>query len=752
MTTLAKTRAVTPFAGGGRVMETTLTTYAEFLQRKTATAPAVGLTVPLEAISPVLYPFQRQLVQWALRKGRAALFADTGLGKTRMQCEWARLTGQRTLIVAPLAVAQQTVREAAALGITVTYARRQDQAGDGLTITNYEMLDHFDAGAFGAVVLDESSILKGVDSKTRGKLIEMFRATPYRLACTATPAPNDIAELANHAEFMGVCTREEMLSMFFVHDESDWRLKGHAHEAFHRWMASWAMMVKLPSDIGFPDDGYVLPPLTVTPEWVEGDALAVAQASGQLFPTGLKGITGRTAARRLTVAAKVERAASIVNGSQEQWIVWCGLNDEGQQLAAAVPGSVLVEGKDSLEAKVGAIEGFLSGQHRVMVTKASIAGWGLNLQHCHNMLFLGLNDSYESYYQAIRRCWRFGQTRPVNVRVVLSDLERPVLENVQRKESQAAELSQQMVRHVSEYQRGELGILNISRNGYHEDETVGDGYRMLRGDCVDWLRRMDANSVDLSVFSPPFLSLYVYSDSERDMGNSRTGDEFFQHFGFLVSELWRVMKRGRNVACHVSQVPAKLITDGYIGLKDFRGDVIHEFECHGFIYHGEVCIDKDPQAQAIRTKSKGLLFAQLRKDASWLRPAMADYILVFRKPGENAVPILPDLTNDEWIQWARPIWYGIREADTLHVAEARAEQDERHVAPLQLGTIERCIRLWSNKGETVLSPFAGIGSEGYVALRNGRRFVGVELKQKYYETAVRNLERAITRNGQGKLL
>jgi DNA modification methylase len=281
--------------------------------------------------------------------------------------------------------------------------------------------------------------------------------------------------------------------------------------------------------------------------------------------------------------------------------------------------------------------------------------------------------------------------------------------------------------------------------------VTGDGWTLVEGDCVEELGTMPAESVDLSVYSPPFMSLYTYTASARDIGNCATPEEFFAHLGFMIRGLCRVTKPGRLTCCHVAQVPAMLARDGYIGMKDFRGQTIAAFEANDWIYHGEVCIDKDPQAQAIRTKSKSLLFVQLRKDASWLRPALADYILVFRKPGENAVPIQPDLSNEDWIEWARPIWYGIRESDTLQVVEARADDDERHICPLQLGTIERCIRLWSNPGELVLSPFAGIGSEGYEAIRLGRRFYGIELKPSYATIAVRNLRSAEQARMQGAL-
>lgn len=281
---------------------------------------------------------------------------------------------------------------------------------------------------------------------------------------------------------------------------------------------------------------------------------------------------------------------------------------------------------------------------------------------------------------------------------------------------------------------------------------TGEDWTLINGDCVEQMATLPADSIDLSVYSPPFISLYTYTASAHDIGNCATEAEFFEHFGFAIREVLRITKPGRLTCVHVAQVPAMLERDGVIGMKDFRGHTIDAYEAAGWIYHGEVCIDKDPQAQAIRTKSKSLLFVQLRKDSSWLRPALADYILVFRKPGDNAEPIQPDLTNEEWIEWARPIWYGIRESDVLQVADARTQEDERHICPLQLGTIERCIRLWSNKGDLVLSPFAGIGSEGYEAVRLGRRYVGIELKPSYARVAVRNLQAAAINRTQGTLL
>lgn len=418
--------------------------YAAFLETKRRRVHDAGVGVHLSDVHPTLFPFQRDIVVWALRKGRAAIFADTGLGKTLMQLEWARLTGQRTLIIAPLAVAQQTIREAQKVGLNVTYARDMASVEGGLTITNYEMADRFDPSEFGAVVLDESSILKAHDRPTSQRLIQQWRHTPWRLACTATPAPNDEEELGNHAEFLGVLPRAEFLASYFVHDEEGWRLKGHAVEPMFEWMATWAVALRRPSDLGYDDTGYVLPPLRIIPEVVD----VALREDGALFPTSLGGVGGRHRVRRDTLAARVERTVELATDDQP-WIVWCGLNEESRAATAAIDGAVEVAGSMTPEEKADRILAFCRGEFRVLVTKCSIAGYGLNLQHCARMAFTGLSDSYESYYQAIRRCYRFGQRREVAAHIVISGLERQIVENVQRKEGQARTVTDGLVRHVA---------------------------------------------------------------------------------------------------------------------------------------------------------------------------------------------------------------------------------------------------------------------------------------------------------------
>jgi len=418
--------------------------YADFLARKSRHVPSIGVENPGDT-HPLLHDWQSQSVRWAARKGRAALFWDCGLGKTFAQLEWARLSADTALIVAPLSVARQTVREARKIDLDVQYVRDgADVTGPGIWITNYEMAGRFDPELFGAVVLDESSILKNVDGKTRRHLTEQFAGVQRRLACTATPAPNDVSELTNHAEYLGVMSRAEMLAAYFVNDEREWRLKGHAREPMMRWMAQWAMALTRPSELGYSDDGYDLPNLRIVPEIIE----AKHQAEGQLFATDLGGIGGRAKVRRSTLSARVERAAALAGGS-DQWIVWCGLNDEAEQCAAAIPDAVNVEGSWEPDRKAESLEAFQDGQIRVLVTKTSIAGFGMNFQNCHRMAFVGLSDSYEAYYQAIRRCWRFGQEHDVAAHIVLSDLEQEIASNVARKEREAAVTSRALVEAIA---------------------------------------------------------------------------------------------------------------------------------------------------------------------------------------------------------------------------------------------------------------------------------------------------------------
>lgn len=720
--------------------------YDEFLRSKLRRAEPCGFD-PTD-VGTFLYDWQRDIVRWAIRRGRASIFADCGLGKTPMQLEWARNisahSGKPVLILAPLAVASQTRREGEKFGIHVTVCRTASDVAEGVNVTNYEMLHHFTPNVFGGVVLDESSILKSFTGKTRTQIINAFAETPYRLACTATPSPNDYMELGNHAEFVGVMTRPEMLSMFFTHDGGDtskWRLKGHAENPFWKWLCSWAVMVRKPSDLGYDDDGFTLPPMRVHDVTVDSEE----PTPGALFALEASGLMERRRARRASLLPRVDAAAKLANGSDDAWLVWCDLNDESAALSERIRGAVEVVGAHSLEYKERALLDFAEGRSRVLVTKPSIAGFGLNLQRCHNIIFVGLSDSFEAYYQATRRCWRFGQESPVDVYVVTADTEGAVVRNIRRKEGEALRMAENMVANMQELNRADVRGSARESSPDARDVSVGNSWTMHLGDCVDVCREIGTESVGYSLFSPPFASLYTYSNSERDMGNCGDWEDFMAHFSYLIPELLRVTMPGRNLSFHCMQLPISKEREGYIGLRDFRGILIRAFEAAGWIYHSEVCIWKDPVTAMQRTKALGLLWKQIKKDSTMSRQGIADYVVTMRKPGANPRPVghkPEDFPVDLWQKWASPVWMDINPSRTLNRDGAKEENDERHICPLQLDVIERCLALWSAPGDTVLSPFAGIGSEGYMAVKTGRKFIGAELKPSYYKLACKNLSQA----------
>ena len=736
--------------------------YQAFLATKRHKVADSGVAVMPEAVNDMLFDWQRQIVLWALRKGRAAVFLDTGLGKTFIQLEWARILRCQSLIVAPLSVARQTIREARKLGVTVHYAKSQaDVTADAmLWITNYERIEDFDIDYFKAIVLDESSILKSVGGKTRKKLTMACRNTPYRLCCTATPAPNDWTEIGNHAEFLGVCTIPEMLATYFVNANkehilqygevtwrkkgsnkggTEWRIKHHAEDAFFQWLSSWAITMTKPSDLGYDDDGFILPELRLHPTYVES-----AYKGDQLFFTGLHGISDRAATRRHTLANRMETLKASIDGNGEQWIIWTGLESESTGAKAVFPNAIEVCGADSADYKAQSFEDFQDGKFNILITKPKIGGFGMNFQNAHKMAFLGLNDSWETFYQAIRRQWRYGQTHPVDVYIIMSDMEAEIYQNVMRKDAQAQALRAKLIKQISKYEREELGVSMEMATNDIQDTRRGDGWVAMLGDSCERLKGLGENTIDLSVYSPPFADLFTYTATNRDLGNCQGWAEFFEHYQFIIPEVLRVTKPGRLTCVHTSDIPALAQKDGYIGVKDFPGAVIRAYEDAGWIFTGRCYVQKNPQAQAIRVKSKALLFVQMRKDSADSRPALVDQVLLFKKPGDNAVPIMPvangELDNETWIEWAHGIWLGIRETETLQYSRARGNDDEKHICPLQLGTIERCIKLYSTPGEMVLTPFGGIGSEAYMALKLGRKATLIELKQEYFHVAVSNLE------------
>lgn len=724
-----------------------MTNYDAFIAQKTKRALSSGFE-PLEIIAP-LFDWQQHVLRWAVRQGKAALFEDCGLGKTAQQLEWSsqvmRHTGKSVLILTPLAVAHQTSKEGDKFGIPCRVVESQDQCSQiGIYITNYEKLDKFNSSLFAGVVLDESSILKNFTGKMRRQLTDTFLDTPYKLCCTATPSPNDYTEFGQHAEFLNVCTPAQMLATFFINDTfntGDWRLKKHAESEFWKWVASWAACIGKPSDIGYCDDGYCLPSLNLESITVEVDWTESAN-EGELFRVPTLSATTMHKEMRMTADKRSQKVADLVNNSDEPWIVWCNTNDESERLANLILDAVEIKGSNTAKQKEAAADGFVNGSIRVLISKSGIFGYGMNWQHCRNVAFVGLSYSFEDFYQALRRSYRFGQKREVNAYIIQAATEDNIIKSINRKIKQHEEMQSQMKIAALEFKENRTKELTMKTD---INSQSGDGFTIYHGDCVRVAKTIESDSIDFCVFSPPFADLFTYSDDLQDMGNCNDLDEFNQHFEILIQELQRIMVPGREVAVHCVDLLATKWKHGYIGFQDFSGEIIRLFWKNGFTLHSRITIWKSPVTEMQRTKAHGLLHKTLCTDSSASRVGAPDYLLVFRKIGESVKPVVKDRNKypvDWWQEVASPVWMTVDQGRVLNKDGARDHADEKHICPLQLDVIERAIELWSNEGDTVFSPFTGIGSEGYGALTLGRKFIGSELKESYFKQAVENLKNA----------
>lgn len=720
--------------------------YLKFLEGKQKTHVLSGFDVNENELNGYMFPFQKFIVKRALKAGKYAIFADCGLGKTLMQLEWAnqvnKQTGKHVLILAPLAVSGQTIKEGDKFGINVC---KYDDSEAPIQISNYEQLDNIDCSKFAGVVLDESSILKNFEGQTKKLIIESFADTPYKLACTATPSPNDPMELGNHAEFLDVMSRNEMLAMYFVHDGGEtakWRLKGHATKLFYQFVGSWAIMLNKPHDIGFEMEGYHLPCLNL----LERQIITPKRDNGSLFNDAIISATNFNQELRLTKIERLDEAAKIVNDSDENFIIWIKQNEEGEALKKLIPGAVEVKGSDSPEYKEKMLLGFANNEYRVLITKTKIAQFGLNYQNCRNQIFASLDFSFEGLYQAIRRSYRFGQKNEVNIYLITTDTMANVKQSIDQKQKQFEIMQDEMSKAVNANLSGKL----MASADYDTEEVKNDQYFIKRGDCVQLIKDIKDESIGLSVFSPPFAELYTYSSHLEDMGNSKDYNEFLTQFGFLIKELHRVMMQGRNVAVHCMDLPIQKGKEGFIGLRDFSGMILKAFEEAGFIYHSRVTIWKDPVVEMQRTKALGLLHKQVKKDSTMSRVGIPDYVMIFRKDGERVNPVTnTDIPVDLWQKYASPVWMDIDYGNTLQgYRNGREDNDEKHICPLQLDTIERLIHLYSNKGDTVFTPFMGIGSEVFQAVKMDRYGIGFELKESYFDLAKSNLAACISSKRQ----
>ncbi len=709
--------------------------YKEFLETKEKYFVSSGFDIKDSKLNSNLFDFQRHVVKIALKKGRFALFEDCGLGKTIQQLSWAEAvynhTGMPVLILAPLAVVRQTKNEAIKFGIDI----------NSFEINNYDQLKNIDCSRYAGVVLDESSILKGRDGKLSRLIIDSFKETPYKLACTATPSPNDHMELGQHSEFLGAMGYLEMLAMFFVHDggeTSKWRLRKHATDDFWKYVCTWSISIDNPETLGFNVDGYNLPEI----EFVE-HIIKMENNTQSLFGDVAVSATELHKDLKRSFDARINKTIELVNNSDEQWIIWTLKNDEATHLDRVLNDSVNVQGSDKAEIKAKNLNGFAEKEFTNLITKTSIASFGMNYQQCHNMIFTSYDFKFEAFYQAVRRCYRFGQKNKVKVHLLVPESQVNVRKSILEKEKKHKEMIKNMALYSSETNYK----LNKSNFKVKNKEEISQDYKVINGDCVEETSKLDDNAADLIVFSPPFAELYVYSDKAEDMGNVKNYQEFEKHFQYLIPQLKRVLKQGRICAVHCMDLPIQKGKEGFIGLRDFSGMLIDWFTKEGFIYHAKTTIWKNPVTEMQRTKALGLLHKTIKKDSSMSRVGIPDYVLFFRNGDGNENPIQHQDTDEKapnylpvdlWQKYASPVWMDVDYRRTLQYRSARDGNDEKHICPLQLDTIERIIHLYSNEGETVLSPFGGVGSEGFQAIKMNRKSISIELKESYFNINVRN--------------
>ena len=709
--------------------------YKDFLKTKEKNFISSGFKVKDKDLNINLFDFQKHILKIAIEKGRFAIFADCGLGKTLMQLSWAECIFQKTnkkvLILAPLAVINQTKNEATKFKINT----------DSFDIYNFEQLKNIDISIYAGIVLDESSILKGRDGKLSRLIIDSFINTPYKLCCTATPSPNDHMELGQHSEFLGSMSYLEMLAMFFVHDggeTSKWRLRKHAQDDFWNFVCTWSISLDNPKSLGFKGDGYNLPDI----EYIE-HIIPVENNTNTLFGDVAVSATDLHKDLKRSLNKRIDKTIELVNNSNEQWIIWTLKNDEANQLNKVINDSINVQGSDKPEYKAKYLNGFANKEFKSLITKTSIASFGMNYQNCSNMIFTSYDFKFEAFYQAVRRCYRFGQKNKVKVHLLVPESQINVRKTILEKENKHKTMIKEMTNYSSKTDY-KLNKTNIIINN---KEIKTNNYHLLNGDCVEESKKINTNEADLVVFSPPFAELYVYSDKPEDMGNVKNYKEFENHFKYLIPEIKRVLKPGRICAIHCMDLPIQKGKEGYIGLRDFSGMLIDWFTNEGFIYHAKTTIWKNPVTEMQRTKALGLLHKTIKKDSVMSRVGIPDYVLFFRNEGDNLIPIqhqdesesLPNyLPVDLWQKYASPVWYDVDYSRTLQYRSGRDGNDEKHICPLQLDTIERIIHLYSNENEVVFSPFGGIGSEGFQALTMNRKSISIELKESYFKLNAKN--------------
>jgi len=744
-------------------MQKKMKDYKEFLKGKIKTHQKTGFDIDENQLNKNLFPFQKKAVKESLKHGRFALFLDTGLGKTICQLEWAHQvcikTNKPVLILAPLAVSGQTIQEGKKFDIKIEkLATRTILDYARIYITNYEQLPNIDCSQFAGIVLDESSILKNYTGTYKRMIIEKFERTQYKLACTATPSPNDYNEIGNHSEFLNILDATDMRSRWFVRDEgmNNYRLKMYAKIDFFSWINSWCIFACRPSDLGFSDNEFILPGL----EYDEHLITTSSRDNGKLFNDIAVNATNFYSELRETKIERIAKVLEILEAKKDEYfIVWVKQNEEADYLKKELKkigytentDFVEVRGNEKPEVKESKLLGYGNGDYRILITKGKIAQFGMNFQVCHNQIFAALDFSFEGLYQQIRRSYRFGQKEVVNIHLITVDTMQNVMGIILKKEKAFNEMKEEMNKEINNINHGLV-------MDYIKEEVRTDNYHLIKGDSCQEIKHIESDSIDFSVFSPPFESLFTYSNNICDMGNCDSSDEFFEQYEYMMHDLYRIMKPGRLVAVHTKDLARYKNSSGFTGLYDFTSKNHRLFEKVGFKYHSKVTIWTDPVLEMQRTKTQRLLYKQLRKDATYSGTGLPEYLTIFRKwegSEEDWSPVTNKTSEnfplDLWQKWASPVWMDIRRTDVLNNREGTDQGDEKHIAPLQLTVIDRAIKMWSMEGEKVFTPFLGIGSEVYMAIKNNRFGVGIELKDSYFNVAVKNCNNAVSKQLQFEL-
>ena len=713
--------------------------YDEYIKSKKIIFKDKGFDVSINELNKYLFDYQKAVVKWSIKKGKCAIFAECGMGKTAMQIEWINQITEKKkcngIILTPLSVSAQTVIEAEKMGIKVNNLRKGESGK--IDIVNYEYIDKIDFKKYNAVVLDESSILKSYTGKIKTQLFRTFKDYEFKLCCTATPSPNDMMELLNHSDFLDIMQSNKALAIWYINDTMNfgsYRLKKHSEVDFWQWVSSWAVAFDNPSLIGFDGSSHVLPKLN---EYYIDVECEIENKSDNLFGVREVNAVNYNQLKRETIEFKTEKIKEIISKSEGQILIWCYNNNEADYLKKHIKGAIEVRGSDKTEYKEECSIKFAKGEIDILISKPSIFGFGMNFQNCHNVIYCGLSFSFEEYYQSLRRVYRYGQKKDVNIYTVITNYEKSIYDIVNNKSIIHNTIKKQMV-----FKNDDFNNKREYNMSYVSDIYESERMKLINGDSIEEIKKIENDSIDFSIFSPPFSQLYIYSDSYRDMGNCKDDSDFIFHFEYLIPELFRIMKSGRLVAIHCKNLVDYKGSSGRSGLRDFRGDIIRAMEKHDFKYHSEVCIWKDPVIEMQRTKNHGLLYKQLRKDSSYSRQGLPDYLVIFRKWTENGdVNPVDNKTHDnfkldKWQNYASPVWFDINQTNVLNKELARGDDDEKHICPLQLDVIERAVDLWTKPGDWVFTPFLGIGSEIYQSLLMGRNGIGIELKREYYEKAI----------------